>query len=341
MIRTFLLPHTGYTNLSLSLGKALIDLGLDVRYDATYKFIGEDKAPLPDWVRDRLAAPKKHEPLLFLDTPGEPIDKDHPTVAFSMWEAAGLKPAWVRIFNQCEVVLVPCRHNAIAFSAAGVRAALGVVPLGIDTATFHPTGRADFTRADRPFRVGLAGRMNHGGVRKGIVEAIVAFRKAFPGQTDVSLEIKCLEDDPVPDFGDKRIRIYRDWWPAETIADWYRSLDLFLSGSLGEGWGLHLLEALACGTPIASVIWSGEADYLNSQCAFPLPCVLKPGEGIYAGTGVMAYPTEDGMIEALRRAYHEPETLRAMSEIGATRAAKFTWANSATALVGAIRPFLG
>jgi glycosyltransferase involved in cell wall biosynthesis len=38
--------------------------------------------------------------------------------------------------------------------------------------------------------------------------------------------------------------------PAERMASWYNALDVLLAASMGEGFGIPIVEAMACGTPV-------------------------------------------------------------------------------------------
>ena len=145
--------------------------------------LDETFATVPDWVRDRMVVPRDGAlTLQFLD-PGFPLPPRRPTVVFTMWESAGLKPIgslaqpggaphwWSRAFST--------RSASAAFSGAGLPCPpLGLVPLGVDLETFTPE---ESSRAYDCFTVGMAGRMLHGGVRKGILEGSRRFG-SFPTQ---------------------------------------------------------------------------------------------------------------------------------------------------------------
>ena len=234
-----------------------------------------------------------------------------------MWEST-IVPA-VEILNRAELVLVPCDWCAETFAASGVTRPIRVVPLGMDPAVFHPT--ADPLPLD-PLVFGCAGRIHHGGMRKGIQEVADSFRAAFPAlRPDVRLRVKIWPDDPPVATGDDpRIEVLRDPLTAAGLADWYRGLSVFVTMSKGEGFGLQPLQAMACGRPVLAGFHSGHRDYLTSACGWELPCHLEPAQGVYAGLGDWYRTDPDDLVSALRAVADRPGRDRPSGAEAARRA---------------------
>lgn len=333
--RSLLCSWSGWGRASWKLAEAVERAGQRVAFDTS---IGADEkfGAIPDFVlarRARAGAPF----ALRLQCASPIIPAPAGSVVFTMWDSTGIQPAWADSINACKALVVPSAFNAATFSAGGVGVPIAVCPLGADTSVFRPSARS---RRDR-FTVGMAGRWHLGGTRKGHVEGMLAFRDAFGDRDDVCLEVKCWPDDPVPDFGDPRIRLVRDPMTDAELAAWYGSLDLYLDPSLGEGWGLQTHEAMCCGTPVATALWSGRAEFCHGGNVIPLAYDLAPGPPPYHGLGVMAYPRHDSMVRALRGAESRRDSLPELGAIGGRTASMYTWDHAASRLLDILARIVG
>jgi glycosyltransferase involved in cell wall biosynthesis len=99
--------------------------------------------------------------------------------------------------------------------------------------------------------------------------------------------------------------------PSDELPFWYNSAEIFLYPSVFEGFGLPVLEAMACGVPV-----------LVSN-ASSLPEV--------AGSAGLCLPPHDPAAwrEALRRAAEDPQWRAAAREAGLAQAQRFTWVETA------------
>ena len=52
------------------------------------------------------------------------------------------------------------------------------------------------------------------------------------------------------------------------LADWYRSLTCYVNASYGEGFGLHLLEAMGCGVPLISTTFSAVGEVFDAGVGY-------------------------------------------------------------------------
>ncbi len=107
--------------------------------------------------------------------------------------------------------------------------------------------------------------------------------------------------------------------PAEELPLWYSAADALVYPSVFEGFGLPVLEALACGTPALVADTSS------------LPEAL--------GDGGMRLPPHDAAAwrDALARAIHDPEWRAEAGTRGLQHAARFSWTRTAAQTVASYR----
>ncbi|MEO1163878.1 MAG: glycosyltransferase family 1 protein, partial [Chloroflexota bacterium] len=99
--------------------------------------------------------------------------------------------------------------------------------------------------------------------------------------------------------------------PTEALPLWYNSAECFIFPSVFEGFGLPVLEAMVCGTPIITSNVSS------------LPEV--------AGEAGMTLPPHelDAWVSGLRQAFHDESWRNEAREAGLVQAKKFNWDTTA------------
>jgi glycosyltransferase involved in cell wall biosynthesis len=274
---------------------------------------------LSEWIERRLVK-EAHPawPILQMSTPATPPLPGRNTVTFTMWESTRINGDAIGALNRARAVVTPCAFNAATFSAAGVDSRLFVCPLGYDPHTYFP-------REVSPgvCRIGLAGRMAHGGCRKGIEEGIRAWFAALDSGTE--LYYKGWPDDPLPTIQHPRVTIFSKPMTRVELRDFYDSLTLLMVPTKGEGFGLQTLEAMACGVPVAASQWSGTAELIDDESGYLLPYRLGLAQGIYGGHGHWCIPDEEAMTDVIRRVASDPEEAQRKGKAAARRAERFTW----------------
>lgn len=275
-------------------------------------------------------------PPFFRPTPGKR------TAYFTMWESTRIPPASADLLNRAEVVILPSSWGASCFSAAGVERTMRLVPLGIDTDVYHFRAKelaSEPARQGASVVFGTAGRMAHGGVRKGINEVIGLFQKAFPSEPDVLLRVKVHPDCQVDHPGDPRVEIKQAHLSDDQLADWFSGLDAFVSGARGEGWGLMQQQAMAVGRPVVCARFGGLAEFVTTGNSFCVPYAMGPAENAYKGCGHWALPDDQGFIDAMRAIYHEPHLAAVRGAQASRDVAHLSWENSNRQLVAVLEEF--
>lgn len=184
-----------------------------------------------------------------------PVDHEHvPPMVAGWFETTGAVP------------IAMSRFGEQALREAGMDPLY--VPHGIDLNIFRPGDKAE-ARA----RVGLpedafvvamvAANVGKDGARKAFYEQILAFGELRKRHSDAVLALHTdvtspygvdirhlLSDFPEGSYVFTDQYAYKIGVPAETVADIYRAADVLTNTSWGEGFGIPIVEAQACGTPV-------------------------------------------------------------------------------------------
>lgn len=199
------------------------------------------------------------------------------------------------------------------------------IPHGVDTKVFQPFSAANRERAKRTlgfegdeFVVGMVGANKGFPSRKGFPEAFQAFKKLRESVPQARLyvhsQVSSQHGGPnlqhlaelcgisayvrFPDQYQLAIGL-----PQEAMAIAYNAMDVLLQASSHEGFGLPILEAQACGTPVVAVDSTSMRE------------LVAPGYSCLVGslqpqlTTLMAWvavPDIRGLAKALRKVFEEP-----------------------------------
>jgi glycosyltransferase involved in cell wall biosynthesis len=117
---------------------------------------------------------------------------------------------------------------------------------------------------------------------------------------------------------DKRVRM-TGFVNDDDLPHWYGAADLFVYPSLSEGFGLPLVEAMACGAPVV----------ISNVSSLP---------EVAGDAAVMVDPHDDESIaEGMRRALTDAALASDLRDRGRRRAAGFTWEETARRTVAVYR----
>lgn len=202
---------------------------------------------------------------------------------------------------------------------------IDVTPLGVDPRFRRPPGEAiarfrHENELTRPFILSVGTREPRKNL-PALVRAFARIRNEIPhdlvhvggaGWNNAELDEVVLTSNV-----GERLR-FVDYQPNEDLPLWYAAADCFVMPSLYEGFGLPLLEALACGTPSIAANRSSLPEVAGDAAWFCEPDV-------------------ESLADALRTVLHDGELRQRLHLAGPERARTFSWDRTATLTVASYR----
>jgi glycosyltransferase involved in cell wall biosynthesis len=176
------------------------------------------------------------------------------------------------IQQYAKLIWVPSQWGRDVLVANGLSGnRIDVVPEGVCSRKFHSFVREPRGSTPAPFRFLTLGKFEE---RKGYRQLLDGFQRAFDGDDKVQLFIKsdyflnherkrAEMEALVQSTGLRNVHLlFGALSPADMLA-LYGLADAFVFPSRAEGWGLPLIEALACGVPSIATFHSGQTEYLS------------------------------------------------------------------------------
>ena len=265
-------------------------------------------------------------------------------VGFTMLETDSIPAEWVRQANLMHEIWVPSTFNVRTFRDSGVSRPIHVIPLGVDPDYFNPK------MARHPL-TGLFTFLSifEWGERKMPEILLQAFSDEFRPDEPVVLICKTLNADGDVDvhaqidgldLGGMASRIHlslNEVIATSQLGSLYCSADCFVLPTRGEGFGMPVIEAMACGLPVIATDWSAHCDFMNAENAYPLPVDrLVPAEAkcpYYKGFK-WAQPSYHHLRRLMRHVFENQAEARAKGQRASRDVlANWTWDQAAQKIV--------
>lgn len=181
-------------------------------------------------------------------------------------------------------------------------------------------------------------RVDKNSGRKDFAATWHALRPVMVRHRDIQVHFHCKASDagsginlPVLFNREPRIDKQRYFFPDlhNTFIGWsqvemnalYNAADVFVSTSRGEGFGLTLLEAIACGVPVIAQNVSAIPEVVG-----PGGVLIEPGRLLTVPSGQDVYLADvEAFSEAIEQLYESRGARRDLGERGAEHARQFSW----------------
>jgi D-inositol-3-phosphate glycosyltransferase len=287
------------------------------------------------------------------------LEAEWKLVGYMPMDGPNLHPEIADALSELDAAIFYTRFGLETALAAGFHGKASIIPHGIDLDLFRVVPRETARRITGISPDGfIVGNANRNQPRKRLDLTIAFFadwvdREKLPA--DVKLYLHCAAKDVhISDIAalagyygvrdrlilpDKALR-WDKGVAEEHLSAVYSAMDVQISTSLGEGWGLTTMEGMACGVPQIVPEWSGLAEWARGAVEY-VPCTEVE---VFAGfeNRIGGVPDREAFVGALSRLYQNAEQREDLSLAGLELVSRpeFEWANVARAFSGVLHTVL-
>jgi len=347
----------GYARYSSELLRALEGLGVQVAYRFVYRgsaVCGDFDEPRdtgdPALDRMKQAVANPDLPQVVCASPDLfPRNFGRYRIGSATTEVNGIPGEWVEHCNRMDEVWVMSPFNERAFQESGVTRPLFVMPGGVDPLRFNPEVQG-YPLRDRYLFLSVF----EWSERKAPEILLRAFNREFRRHEEAVLFCKIMVPPWAPFDVPAAVRALRlapsggrivvdlnTYLPGAQLGRVYRSADCFVMPTRGEGWGLPIFEAMACGLPVIATQWGATADYVNEEIAYPLRSkkLVTALGGKYPYSGYQwAEPDEEHLRSLMRHVFeHRGEAGQRGQKASQFVLQELTWERAASRVVDRLR----
>lgn len=267
------------------------------------------------------------------------------------YESSILPPGWADYHTYVDYFLPSSEYVRDIFLRAGIPdEKIVVLPLGVDFDALNAPPDEGFKfNTNKKFKL-LNISIPH--ARKNIPLLIDSYFEEFSADDDICLIVKTtiagkkdhFEIDVKAAFEEIKTRHRNKSLPEiillehrfNNMATIYKETDALINVAASEGFGLPLLEAMACGKLVAAPRYGGVLDFLEhnkNSLLIDTVEVKAPPEYQYwqASPGAtVGYPTKESIRATMRKLYENHHELHKKFDENMKRTVeKYTWENSA------------
>ena len=254
------------------------------------------------------------------------------------WEFGALPKDWVDpMETMVDELWVPSNYVRDVYVNSGISASkVFVVPNGVNYRQFNSAVSQYKLHTQKRFKFLFVGGTIG---RKGIDVLLSAYTEAFTNEDDVCLVIKDMggksfyrgqnASEIIKDIQKNpsapEILYITEILKHEEIAGLYRACDCLVHPYRGEGFGLPVAEAMACGLPV--IVTKGGAcdDFCFEENAYLIDSTVRPvhlNDCTLSAPGWLLEPDKSQLVEMLKFVRKYPDKARAKGAIAARQIRK-------------------
>lgn len=184
-------------------------------------------------------------------------------IGFATFENPVFPSYWLPLLSMNDVIIVPSQFNYNTFSPI-IKQPVFKIPHCLDFSKWHPTVNKMFIL--NKFTFLFLGTWKK---RKGYPQLLQAFTENL-AKENIRLVIKSGKNEQLENLEDSRIKVISDEFSDDEMPSFIKSFDCLVMPTLGEGFGLTAIEAMAVGVPVIVTNYSGCQDYANQDTSWLL-----------------------------------------------------------------------
>jgi tetratricopeptide (TPR) repeat protein/glycosyltransferase involved in cell wall biosynthesis len=276
-------------------------------------------------------------------------------IGYVVWESTSIPDDWMGALSHADYFWTPSKWFKQILINHGIEShAIKVIPEGVDGNIFTYKGpQLQSLNAINAYKFLYVGKFEE---RKATPEMLVTFDYTFKYIPNVCLILASQTYKKDFDFNgymkdlgirhpEKIIRVGPFARNSE-LAALYRSCDAFVMPTRAEGWGLPIIEAMACGLPVIVTGYSGLTEFATKENAYfidykmidiekPLGWQIKSNASYY---GQWAEPDFLHLSDIMKHVWHNKDEAKQIGRKASHEIhTQWTWNHAAAKAIDTIR----